>query len=184
MYHPYLRESPRAYYLLCQKVYTEIGLTQLKTDECCFILVKNNVKIGYKIPENFNGDLTELNEHFMVEIPKSDRVYPTCRHAIAILIVVMYVDNNGLRTNAKELEMVPEGKFEWFLGVCYTYDHSTGSVQADQESTIDRLLEKYGLTNCNPFNMSMRPDTDLADFSSTEKTKMKSVFCMLVGELM
>jgi hypothetical protein len=40
----------------------------------------------------------------------------------------MYVDNNGLR---------------------YTYDHSTGSVKADQESTIDRLLDKYGLTNCN-----------------------------------
>ena len=30
-------------YLLCKKVYTEIGLTQFKTDECCFMLVKNNV---------------------------------------------------------------------------------------------------------------------------------------------
>ena len=79
----------------------EIGLTQLKTDECCFILVKNNVKSGYKIPGNFNGDLTELNEHFMVEIPHDARVYPSCRHAIAIFIVVMYVDNNGLRTIAK-----------------------------------------------------------------------------------
>ena len=196
-----LKQSPRAYYLLCKKVYTEIGLTQLKTDECCFILVKNNVKSGYKIPENFNGDLTELNKHFMVEIPKSARVYPSCRHAIAILIVVMYVDNNGLRTNAKELvqwfddslkkqgeiEMVPEGKFEWFLGVCYTYDHSTGSVKADQESTIDRLLEKYGLTNCNPSKVPMRPDTDLAGLPISplaEKTTMKSAFCMLVGELM
>ena len=196
-----LKQSPRAYYLLCQKVYTEIGLTQLKTDECCFILVKNNVKSGYKIPENFNGDLTELNEHFMVEIPHDARVYQSCRHAIAILIVVMYVDNNGLRTNAKELvqwfddslkkqgeiEMVPEGKFEWFLGVRYTYDHATGSVQADQESTIDRLLDKYGLTNCNSSKVPMRPDTDLAGLPISplaEKTTMKSAFCMLVGELM
>ena len=46
-----LKQSPRAYYLLCQKVYTEIGLTQLKTDECALILVKNNVKSGYKIPK-------------------------------------------------------------------------------------------------------------------------------------
>ncbi len=149
--------------------------THLKTDEFCFILVKNNVKSAYKIPENFNGDLTELNEHFMVEIPQDARVYQSCRHVIAILIVVMYADNNGLRTNTKELvqwfdysfkkqgeiEMVPEGKFEWFLGVRYTYDHSTGSVQADQQSVIDRLLEKYGLTNCNPSKVSMRPDTDL-----------------------
>ena len=47
----------------------------------------------------------------------------------------MYVDNNGLRTNVKELviwfddslkeqgeiEMTPEGNFEWVLGVRYTY---------------------------------------------------------------
>ncbi len=46
-----LKKSSRAYYLLCQKVYTEIGLTQLKTDECSLILVKNNVKSGYKIPK-------------------------------------------------------------------------------------------------------------------------------------
>jgi hypothetical protein len=59
------------------------------------------MKSGYKFLENFNGDLTELNELFMVEIPLSARVYPTCRHAIAILIVVMYVDNNGLKTMAK-----------------------------------------------------------------------------------
>ncbi len=43
-----LKQSPRAYYFLCQKVYTDIGLDQLKTDECCSILVKNNVKNGYK----------------------------------------------------------------------------------------------------------------------------------------
>ncbi len=94
-----LKQSPRAYFLLCQKVYTEIGLTQLKTDECCFILVKNNVKRAYKIPENFNGDLTELNVYFMVEIPQNARVYQSTRHDIAILIVVMCVDNNGLLKN-------------------------------------------------------------------------------------
>ncbi len=64
-----LKQSPRADSLLCQKVYTEIGLTQPKTDECCCILVKHSVQSGYKIPENFNGDLTELNEHFMFDIP-------------------------------------------------------------------------------------------------------------------
>ena len=66
----------------------------------------------------------------------SARVYPSCRNVIAILIAIafrqehlMYVDNNGLRTHAKELvqwcddslkkqgeiEMVPEGKFEWLV---------------------------------------------------------------------
>ena len=52
----------------------------------------------YNIPV-FN-DLTELNEHLAVEIPPSARVYP-CRHATAIPIVVMCVDNNELKTMAK-----------------------------------------------------------------------------------
>ncbi len=70
--------------------------------------------------------------------------------------------------------MVPEGKFEWFLGVRYTYDHSTGSVKVDQESTIDRLLEKYGLTNCNPSKVTIRPDTDLAGLPISPKLIMRS----------
>jgi hypothetical protein len=35
----------------------------------------------------------------------SARVYPSCRHAIATLIVVMYIDNYGTRTNAEDLVM-------------------------------------------------------------------------------
>jgi len=38
-----------------------------------FILVKNKLTSGHKIPENFDGDQTELNEHFVVEIPISAR---------------------------------------------------------------------------------------------------------------
>jgi hypothetical protein len=67
-------------------------------------------------------DLTELNEHLAVEIPPSARVYPSGRHATAIPIVVMSVDNNRFKTMSKrtcirldvplkvksEIEMVPE----------------------------------------------------------------------------
>ena len=65
------------------------------------ILVKSDVKSAYKAP--VINDLTELNEHLAVEIPLSARVYPSGRHATAIPIVVMCVDNNGLKTMAKEL---------------------------------------------------------------------------------
>ncbi len=47
-----------------------------------------------------------------------------------------------------EIEMVSEGKFEWLLWMWwYTYNHSTGSVETDQVSTIDILLEQNGLTS-------------------------------------
>ena len=83
--------------------------------------------------------------------------------------------------------MLTEGKFGWFLGVRYTYDHSTGSVESDQESAIDKLLQKYDLTNCNHVKVPMRPDTDLTGLPIlpiSEKTTIKSAYCMLVGELM
>ena len=63
------------------------------------ILVKSDVKSGYNIPGI--NDLTELNERLAVEIPPSALVYPSGRHATAIPIVVMCVDNNGLKTMAK-----------------------------------------------------------------------------------
>ena len=64
-------------------------------------------------PQNsrkLDGDLTDLNEYFVVDIPMSAPVCPSCRKVIAILIAItfrqeylMYVDNNGLRTHAKEV---------------------------------------------------------------------------------
>ncbi len=57
--------------------------------------MKSDVKSGCKVP--VNNDLTELNEHLAVEIPPCARhcsSLPIGRHATAITIVVMCVDNN------------------------------------------------------------------------------------------
>ena len=37
------------------------------------------------------------------EVPLAKRVYADCPHSIACLILAMYVDNNGVRTNCKTL---------------------------------------------------------------------------------
>ena len=65
------------------------------------------MKSGYNIP--VINDLTERNVHLAVEIPPSARVCQSGRHATAIPIVVMCVDNNGLKTN--KLTMKFSGKF-------------------------------------------------------------------------
>ncbi len=35
--------------------------------------------------------------------PKDQRVYPSCVYPFACVIIVMYVDNNGVRHNCEEL---------------------------------------------------------------------------------
>jgi len=41
--------------------------------------------------------LTSLAE--MRVIPESDRVYPDCPHEIGVVILLLYVDNTGVRSN-------------------------------------------------------------------------------------
>ncbi len=66
-------------------------LRSLRLMKCCFILVKN--KFSEERPQNYrklDGDLTDLNEHFVVDIPMSARVYPSCRNVIAVLIAITF----------------------------------------------------------------------------------------------
>jgi hypothetical protein len=67
----------------------------------------------------------------MQEIPLSDRVYQDCPHEIAVVIILLYVDNTGIRSNCPQLaekfheDVRTNGKIDlnftgdlsWFLGV-------------------------------------------------------------------
>lgn len=101
-------------------------------------------------------DLTELNEHLAVEIPPSARVYPSGRHATAIPIVVMCVDNNRFKTMAKrtcirldvplkvksEIEMVPEVFWVVSWGeVCLT-SHKWFRICSDITQMVQNLWIK------------------------------------------
>ena len=39
----------------------------------------------------------------MDTVPKDQRIYPSCVYPVACVIIVMYVDNNGVRHNCEEL---------------------------------------------------------------------------------
>ena len=39
----------------------------------------------------------------MPVVPEHERVYKQCYYPVACLIIVLYVDNNGVRTNCPEL---------------------------------------------------------------------------------
>jgi hypothetical protein len=82
-----------------------------------------------------------------------------------MLIVIQYVDNNGIRYNLRELvdefyaavrddgriDLNFVGGLTWWLGVRYTYDLATGTISADQEAFIDtgvlRLIQTRHATS-------------------------------------
>ena len=151
-------DSPREWYQLWCHICQEYGLTRLVSDGCVHIKYVTNSKTS-RPPKDI--DLHNLAQH-LEPLPIDDRVYPDCPHDTAILIVVTYVDDNLVFTNCdtlrqdfaahcnKRVRFNDEGPAKWYLGTHYTRDPDTGAVSASQELYINKLLERYNMTNCNP----------------------------------
>ena len=195
-----LVQAPRQYYLLCKEVYAKCKLTQLKSDQCVFIRRVQNIK-GQ--PALTSEDIIARGSlEYTERVPKSKRVYPSCEFPVAMLIIFMYVDNNGCRYNCRELldeflndlkedgriDMNEEGKMENYLAVRYTQDPITGAIEADQEPYMDGLFKKYDMENCNPTKLPLKP----TDIDAIERIPIPAkpspqhvrAYSMMVGELM
>jgi hypothetical protein len=191
-----LTQVIHSFFLLCQDEYVKCGLTQLKSGECVFVKYVNNIKGDP--PLNLDNILDHGMFDTMTELPIDQCVYPSCPHPIVSMILM--IDNNVVRTNCDELveefetkvrehgriNLNREGDDNWFLGVCYSFDKVSGTVSVFQEAYIDTLLNNYGLTDCNPCQLPIRPDVDLANIplpSSPDPDNVRE-YTMLIGEFM
>ena len=95
-----LATAPLAFYNLCVDVFTKVGLQRLRTDECVFIRYAWNIKGKDSNLKARSSDLDALSN--LVDVPEGNRVYASCPHSIAVMIVVQYVDNSGIRYNCRE----------------------------------------------------------------------------------
>jgi len=138
----------------------------------------------------------------MTIVPIDQRVYASCVYPVACLIIVMYVDNNGIRHNCHELltafesdvaadgriDLHREGDMSSFLSVRYLNNIQTGEITADQESYIDNLLDQYNMTNCNPNKVPLKTSVNFDEIISrlpkTPNRELVSLYCKLIGELM
>ena len=91
-------------------------------------------------------------------IPEEDRVYPDCPHDVAVVIILLYVDNTGVSSNCPTLvqqfhaDVRTEGRIDlnftgnlsWFLGVRYSYGED-GSVSCDQHHYIEDMTKTWFL---------------------------------------
>jgi len=145
-----LVQAPRQYYMFCREVYQKAGMKQLESDECARVLTRYVSSI-IRQPSLTNGNLLFNDKFLCMEIvPLQMQVYRSCCHLVAAMILVMYVDNNGIHHNFEDLvqelrksvkqngriNLQRERELDWFLSVRYTYNKITGAVGCSPEAYI------------------------------------------------
>jgi hypothetical protein len=144
-----LKQAPINYFRLCKEVYAKCGLKQLESDECVSLKCAQNIK--GQPPLTAEAILESGAFHTMTIVPIDQRVYASCVYPVACLIIVMYVDNNGIRHNCHELltaiesdvaadgriDLHREGDMSSFLSVRYLNNIQTGEI------TAERILHRY-----------------------------------------
>jgi hypothetical protein len=94
-------QAQLSYFKLCKEVYAKVGLRQLDCDECVFVKYSQNIK--GQPPLSVENIIESGSFMTMDTVPKDQRVYKSCIYPVACIIIVMYVDNNGVRHNCHEL---------------------------------------------------------------------------------
>ena len=197
--HRYLygmKDAPRGYNKLFAQLCRDKGMKQLKSDECVFIEFTNNSKSDplHELP-NLNGSSLAQT------IPLADRIYPDCPHRTAILIVASYVDDNLIFSNCqpmrqafeqhvnKRIKMNSDGPVRWYLSVKYDRDPATGAVTANQELYINKILKRWGLSECKslPTPFPSKPDAFLDQLALPVEPidpDLRKQYQELVGQLL
>jgi len=82
--------------MLCRKVYQKAGMKQLQTNECVFTRYVSNI-IGP--PSLTNEDLLVKGKFLNIEIvPIQMRVYRSCSHQVAAMILVILIITESITT--------------------------------------------------------------------------------------
>ena len=126
-------------------------LRQLDCDECVFVKYSQNIK--GQPPQSVKNIMESGAFMTMDTVLKNQRVYKSCIYPVACIIIVMYVDNNGVRYNCNCHELLAEfqsdvakdgridlhleGDMSSFLSERYLNNTETGEITGDQESYID-----------------------------------------------
>lgn len=192
-----LVQAPLAFFKLCKEVYTKCGLTQLKSDECVFYRYVQNIKGQPDL--KLENILESGGFQTMPIVPPEQRVYQSCHYPVACIIITLYVDNNGVRLNCKELldeflaEVAKDGRIDLhitgdmsaFLSVRYLCDPLTGEIRADQEPFIDGIVDRWVGQNANTNKVPLHPKVDLSKIPlpAVPDTYLTGLYAQLIGEL-
>jgi hypothetical protein len=95
-----------------------------------------------------------------------------------LVLLAVYVDDIVVAASTKALEiavkkelmskfeMTDLGELNWYLGMKVTRNPKSGTINLDQSQYIQKVLEKFSMTEAKPANTPMSSDPD-----ATEKTE-------------
>ncbi len=145
-------------------------------------------------------------------MPLSDRVYQDFPHEIAVVIILLYVDSTGIRSNCPQLvekfheDVRANGKIDlhftgdlsWFLGVRYSYGDD-GSVSCYQQHYIEGMTKEWmiegrdvsssddDVKKIQPCKLPLLCNVDLDSITPSEKSgdvSFVAKYQILIGELL
>lgn len=90
-----------------------------------------------------------------------------------VIYLVLYVDDllivgmkqESIQTLKRKLsrifEMTDCGELNHFLGMKISYDRGAGRMQLSQIASIEKILQKFGMADCNPTKTPMEKKVQL-----------------------
>lgn len=119
----------------------------------------------------------------------------------SFLIIAVYVDDILIFSKDKtmsielknylksQFQMKDLGPAKYFLGLNLKHDLNTGVLSIDQEAYIQKMLERFGMTDCNSVSTPMDVNVKLCKMqcpkSVEEKSKMSNIpYQELIGSLL
>ena len=81
-----------------------------------------------------------------------------------------------------EFEVKDLGQLHWLLGIKIEFTDS--AITLSQETYIDKILDKYGMTDCNSLSTPLDPNIQLREGTLEEQIDDISVYQQIIGSLM
>lgn len=109
--------------------------------------------------------------------------------------LILYVDDLILACNnireiietkahfSREFEMTDIGELRYFLGIKIEYDSNVGIMELSQKHYLEKILQRFGMAECNGISTPMEANLKLS-YASIEEGECTEPYRELIGCLM
>ena len=151
-----LKQSGREWNHELDAAFLKIGFTRLVSDQCVYI--------------RRDGDCVWI---VGVHVDDMLTLTPSSQHTTALHAELK-----------KHFDLSKLGDVHQLVGLEVTRDRDAGTLTIRQTSYIDRILARFGMTDCNPVTTPLDPNERLRIHDGPEDAQLRMQYQAIVGSLM